>query len=93
MSAPYYGIEKYIFADVYNFFLKYKDMPNEDYYWEKCIGDAKLISFKYKEHRLARSMVNSIIEQLEHKICDKTYKGLLHEQWEKNLESVHKLGW
>ena len=93
MGAPYAGIEKYIFADVYNFFLKYKDIPNEDYYWECCVNDAKILCFKYKEHRLARSMITSVLEQLEHKVGNKPYKGLSHEQWEENLNIAHKVGW
>ena len=93
MGATYSGIEKYIFADVYNFFLKYKDIPNEDYYWECCVNDAKTLCFKYKDHRLVKSMVSSVLEQREHKAGNKSYKNLSHEQWEENLSDAHKIGW
>ena len=29
-TTKYNGIEKYIFSDLYLFFLKYKDIPNDD---------------------------------------------------------------
>lgn len=93
MGAPYSGIEKYIFADAYNFFLKYKDIPNEDYYWECCVADAKSLCFKYKEHKLAMSLINSVLEQLEHKVAGRKSKELTHEQWEENLSVAHKVGW
>lgn len=93
MAEKYAGIEKYIFADVYNFFLKYKDIPNQNTYWKKCIADAEILNFKYKDHPLARCLVTSVINQLEHKICGRELNGLTHEQWEINLDIAHKIGW
>ena len=40
--AKYAGIERVIFSDLYNFFLKFKDIPDEKYYWDVLNGDAKL---------------------------------------------------
>lgn len=85
MAAKYTGIEKYMFSDIYNFFLKYKDIPNEEYYWEICIKDANGLRFKYKDHPLARGMINLTMSQLEHKICNKPLDGLSHDEWEENL--------
>lgn len=83
--AKYMGIEKYIYSDAYVFFLKYKDIPNEDYYWEKCIEDAKLLIFKYKEHPFARQMITATIDQLDHTINKTLLNGYTHEQWEQLL--------
>lgn len=83
--AKYLGIEKYIFADIYNFFLKYKDIPNEDYYWECLVQDSKILMFKYKNHPLCKDMLLATMEQLEHKIGCRPRKGLTHEQWEETL--------
>lgn len=85
MAEKYTGVEKYIFADVYNFFLKYKDVPNTDYHWTCCIGEAKLLNFKYKDYPLARHMVIDILEQLELKICGKVIGGYTYDQWEQVL--------
>ena len=93
MAEKYCGIEKYIFADVYNLFLKYKDIPNEDYYWECLIKDADAIYAKYKSHPLVRSMVVATMTQLEHKISGRLKDGLNHAQWEEKLSHAHKIGW
>jgi len=86
MAGKYLGIEKYIFSDVYNFFLKYKDMPNENICWEVCLKDAEILYFKYKDHPFVRTMVTATISQIEHKVCNKPLLGLTHEEWEQNLE-------
>lgn len=93
MAEKYSGIEKYIFADVYNLFLKYKDIPNEDYYWECLTDEARIINFKYKDHPLARAMVVATILQIEHKVSGRLREGLTHEQWEAKLDLAHKTGW
>jgi hypothetical protein len=79
--AKYTGIEKYIFSDVYNFFLKYSEIPNQDEYWEQCVRDAKLLTFKYHEYPLAKHMVINTMEQLEFKICGRPLDGYTYEQW------------
>lgn len=89
----YTGIERYIFSDVYNFFLKYKDIPNEDYYWEKCLEDAQMIYFKYKNNPFARALVINTINQLEAKITGVMQDGFTYEQWETQLKSARKMGW
>lgn len=89
----YNGIERYIFADVYNFFLKYKDMPNEDYYWENCLNDSQMLYFKYKNNPFARAMLSSTINQLEAKITGKLQAGLTYEQWDEQLKLAKKMGW
>lgn len=84
--AKYIGIEKYIFSDIYNFFLKYKDIPNEDYYWECLVQDSRILLFKYKNHPLCKEMLLATMTQLEHKIGGKPSGGFTHEQWEMRLE-------
>lgn len=93
MAEKYNGIERYIFADAYNFFLKFKDMQNNDYNWEMCIGEAKLLYFKYKNHPLARGVIASTVNQIEHVVIGKPLDGLTHQQWEDALSIAHKMGW
>ena len=85
MAEKYTGVEKYIFSDVYNFFLKYANVPNEDYYWERCISDAKLLYFKYRNYPLAKRMVMDVLEQLEFRLCNKAIDGMTYQQWEAYL--------
>lgn len=92
MATKYDGIERYMFADVYNFFLKYKDMPKSDNNWEKCIAESKLLAFKYKNHPLATSMIASTIVQLEHIINGRLQRGNTHDEWEKLLVASHTIG-
>lgn len=93
MAVKYNGIEKYIFSDIYNFFLKYKDVPNEDYYW-KCIKDeSNILCAKYKNHPFARKMIVETILQLEHVITGRKLDGMNHDEWENKLEASHKIGW
>lgn len=90
--AKYTGIERVIFSDLYNFFLKFKDIPDEKYYWDVLNGDANILKFKFKDHPFASKMIDLTVEQLTH-IIKKTEitdtrgrKTLTHEQWEKELE-------
>lgn len=82
MAEKYIGIEKFIFADTYNLFLKYKDIPDEAYYWEKCIEDSKALQFKYHNHPLATSLTVAVLDQLEHKICKRNRKDRSYIEWE-----------
>lgn len=91
MAEKYTGIEKYIFSDTYTFFLKYQNIPNEDYYWQCCAEDAKLLCFKYKDYPLARRMVMNVLEQLEFKICNRVMNGRTYQQWEEYLGDYKKL--
>jgi hypothetical protein len=91
--TKYEGIERYIFADMYNFFLKYKDMPNTDYYWEQCIGDSKILMFKYKNHPLAREIMSATIFQIEHTVKGTIIDNYTREEWEEKLKVAHKIGW
>ena len=92
-TERYDGIERYIFADVYNLFLKYKNMTNDEYHWECVNDDAKALYQKYKNHRLAREMIVATLTQLEHKLTGRVRDGLTHEQWEEKLKESHKIGW
>ena len=86
MAEKYTGIEKYMFSDAYNFFLKYKDMQNTDYYWELCIKDARTLYFKYADHPLIRGLVSSTMQQLSHKVNNTVLCGLTPDQWEEKLK-------
>ena len=90
--AKYTGIERVIFSDIYNFFLKFKDIPDEKYYWGVLQDDAKILKFKFKDHPFASQMIDITIEQLEHIIKKTTvtdtrgHKTLTREQWEAESE-------
>lgn len=90
--AKYAGIERVIFSDLYNFFLKFKDIPDEKYYWDVLNGDAKILKFKFKDHPFACGMVDLTVQQLTHIIKKTTVtdtrggKTLTREQWEAELE-------
>lgn len=66
--AVYNGIEKYIFSDMYLFFLKYQGIPDEPYYWNCCEQDMKNLRFKYKNHAFAEMILDSTYSQLRHKV-------------------------
>jgi hypothetical protein len=91
MAERYDGIERQMFSDAYLFFLKYKDMRNEDYYWECCIQDARILCFKYKNHQLIRDLLSATINQLEHKVSGKLMNGLTHEQWEVEVPKEQRI--
>ena len=85
-TNKYNGIEKYIFSDLYLFFLKYKDIPDNDIYWETCISDARVLNFKWKNHPFARALIADTMSQLEHIIKHTTLDGYTREQWEVILQ-------
>ena len=94
MANVYDGIERYIFADLYTFYLKYKNMVNSDANWENCINNAEELRNKYKDYPLCRTLLSEILNLLEcelHKkpIISKNGIGLLHEDWEKLLKDSH----
>lgn len=82
--VKYDGIEKYIFADVYNLFLKYKDIPDEEYYWNVFLEDYHILRFKYGDTRMVNSMLLAVMEQLEIKVSHK-------EQYYAEVDRVGKL--
>lgn len=91
-KPTYTGIEKYIFADTYNFFIKYKDITGTDKEWEDCIARAEEIRIKYKDYPLARTILNEVLHIIE---CEKndlpikacTGLSLKHEQWEELIKN------
>ena len=85
MAEKYTGVEKYIFSDIYNFFLKYANVPNQDYYWEHCIADAKILCFKYKNYPLAKRMITDVLEHLEFRICGRVLDHKTYQEWEEYL--------
>ena len=92
MAAKYEGLEKFIFSDAYNFFLKYRDMASTDNNWELCIAESNMLANKYRNHPLATSILASVIHQLEHKVNGGAVRGYTDEQWEILLKDSHKIG-
>lgn len=93
MAVKYNGIEKYIFGDVYNLFLKYKDVPDEDYYFECLINDVRILNFKYDNHPLVKELTVATMNQLEHVISKTLINGMNHDEIEDKLKIAHKIGW
>lgn len=90
MQKTYYGMERYIFSDAYNLFLKYKDMQNTDRNWEMCIEEANNLSDKYCGHALAKNIILATMEQIERIVLKKTLDGLTREQWEQKFREKVK---
>jgi len=84
-TTKYTGIEKYIFSDVYNFFLKYRFCENNSETWEHVIADAQILAFKYHDYVLAQDMLTATIGQLEFIICGTKIKQKTYEQWEETV--------
>lgn len=85
MAEKYMGMEKYIFTDTYNLFLKFKNMPDTEEHWKIVQADANMLVSKYKGNYLAQEMVLTVLEQLQHKICGNQLNGKTYKQWEKEL--------
>lgn len=92
MAEVYKGIEKYIFSDTYNFFLRHRNIGQTEREWDVCITEANLLYHKYNNHPLVRDIITSIITQLEHKSLGESYGGYTYNQWEKILEKSHMVG-
>lgn len=93
MAEKYSGVEKYIFADTYNLFIKYKDIHRkDDKAWERLISDATKIYHKYNNHPLVRHMVSAVIENIEFKSCERVIDGKTYCDYEKELKDVKNIG-
>ena len=90
MNQKYNGIEKYIFRDAYLFFIKWKSIPNKAENWKVLEQDRSIFIFKYKDHPFAKSMIDSVVEQLRHENYGTELAGFTHEQWEERLEIAKK---
>lgn len=95
--AAYTGIEKFIFADMYLFFIKYMNIPDEPYYWDCCSKDMDMLRFKYKNHPFAEMILDSTYSQLRHKVKNLTMSPLdgqmspmTHDEWEQYLDVVKR---
>lgn len=93
-TEKYNGIERYIFADLYNFYLTYRCMPDLDMSWEACLAKADALNKKYKNHPLARAILTEIINLLDAEIHHKPIRSkngieLTHDNWEKLLSDSH----
>lgn len=84
-KTKYTGIEKYIFSDVYNFFLKYRFTENNSYTWEHLMADAKILAFKYHDYALAQDLITATVAQLEFIICGTKIKQKTYEEWEQTI--------
>lgn len=89
MTEVYSGIERFMFADAYNLFLKYRDMKDIDSEWEQLTVDISNLTMKYNQHRLIMCLTMAVAEQLTHKIENAPINGLSHEQWETVLKDSH----
>lgn len=92
MANNYCGIEKYIFSDAYNIFLKYKDVPDVEAYINMMYKDLDSYKNKYHNHPLAMKMSLAVVHQLTHIIGGLNLENKTREQWENELSSAHKMG-
>ena len=92
-QKQYNGIEKSIFSKTYTLFLKYKDMSDTDENWNEFLQESKELVELFNYHKLARNMVSSVIEQVEHRVTQTQIKGKYSNEWnnwweEKQKESI-----
>ncbi len=90
MAEKYYGIEKYIFSDVYLFFLRFKDMYDTDHNWEICTREANELYKKYKDNPFLKDMVSITMLQLESRVSGRISGGKTAEQWDDILKEIRK---
>ena len=68
MSSNYIGMERFIFAEAYNLFLKYKDMDNTDYCWNELFKEQESFVERYHGNVMARDMMYCITSQMKYKL-------------------------
>ena len=78
----YNGIERYIFSDVYKFFLKWHEMPNTNDAWNSCIDDGDALVKKYAKHPLVRQLMQATMDQITSKVTGRPLEGLSYSQWD-----------
>ena len=81
-KTKYTGVEKYIFSDVYNFFLKYRFTENNSETWECLLADAKVLAFKYHDYAFAQDLIKDTVGHLEFIICGTKIKQRTYNEWE-----------
>ena len=87
-AVKYTGIEKYIWSDTYNFFLKHKDDANTDENWQELLREASVLTNKYHNHPLLRSILVNTILQIESRVAGRVLDNKTYRQWEAELEAV-----
>lgn len=87
MAVKYNGIEKYIWSDTYNVFLKYKDCPNTEETWENVTNEIEALNQKYHNHSTFRAMSILVLNQLDSRISGRPIDGRTYRQW--NIELNH----
>ena len=90
MAEKYNGIERKLFADVYNFFLRYKDMPNEESTFDVIAKESSELAKTFCNHPFAIAMITATVTQLEHKIVGSETKGHSYVKWEEIIKHWEK---
>lgn len=72
MAGKYEGIEKYIFADMYNALTTYITGDGSDVYWEYAVGRIRGLVEQYESHPLAIALGNAVLNELEFKMSGAT---------------------
>lgn len=65
LKSNYQGYERYIFADAYNLFLKYRYKVFTNETWTNFVEDAESISKKYRECKLAVDIIMAVLNHIE----------------------------
>lgn len=93
VAEKYLGIERYMFSDTYNLFLKYRDIKEYDENaWQMLADDANKLYDKYKNHPMARNLISATLENLEFKQCKRVIEGKTYKDYEVELKDVNSIG-
>lgn len=87
----YTGVERFIFADVYNLFLKYQDMKDFGDYWQTLENDVKMLKFKYHNYPLAVNMLDEMYKHIKFKVKGTRLNGANYFEWEEKLGNYKSL--
>lgn len=88
MAVKYNGIEKYIWSDTYNLFLKHYNGNNSDEEWQELIKDAEDLNKKYHNHPVARQIIVQTILIIESRVTGRYLDGKSYRQWENELSHI-----
>lgn len=88
MARVYDGFERGMWADSYNFFLKYRDIPDNEYYWGLAVRDCTELCNKYHGHPVMVNIMNQTMLLLESKITNRPIGDFTYNQWNNVLRDL-----
>lgn len=89
----YLGFERSMWADSYNFFLKYLNIDaNDTKMWEELYKDYGDICKKYANHPMIRKLLISVVDDLECRCGTTLIEGKTYKEWEDNIQKSQEIG-